>query len=121
METTVDLEPEAYRKAEVLAAERGQSIGQVLGDALLGRREALIETDTEGWPIIRTERPITSEQVKEWLAEDEEWEITRGDPNHPWYSVPESFEPGYPRVVRGPQGLPVVQLRPSLESAKGRG
>ena len=102
METTVELEPEAYRMAKALAAERGESLGKVLGDALLGRREAEIETDAEGWPIIRTERPIPSEQVKAWIEEDETREITRGDPHHSFHKpILTTDEQGFPQVDIG--------------------
>jgi hypothetical protein len=125
MVTTVDLDPEAYRLAQALAAERRQSIGKILSDAILsGQRSepAAEETSSDRSPselsAIPFEHPITTEEIRAMIAEDEEWEITRGDPHHPWNSVNEEFEPGYPRVITGPLGLPEVQLRPPSSSGK---
>lgn len=125
MVTTVDLDPEAYRLAQALAAERRQSIGKILSDAILSRQhsvpaadETSITQNSSGLPEIRFGRQITTEGIRAMIAEDEEWEIMRGDPRHPWYSVTEEFEPGYPRVTTGPLGLPEVQLRPPSSSGK---
>ena len=88
--------------AEALAAERGQSLGKVLGDALLGRGVARLETDAEGWPMIRTGKPITSEGVEAGIGEDETWEITRGDPHHPFHRpILTTDEQGFPQVDIG--------------------
>ena len=129
MELIVDLEPEALERAESLAAERGQSVGKVLSDALLGhhgsleRPEATLGVDAQGFPQIHIGRPITSEEIKAMIAEDEEWEITRGNPYHAWYGVDPDrtvFPEGYPRVVDGPLGLPEVQLGPPVSDIQKR-
>ena len=72
MVTTVDLDPEAYRLAEALAAKRRQSIGQVLSDAVLslGRDPGILEVDAQGWPIIRFGRPMTADNVRALTEED---------------------------------------------------
>lgn len=121
METTVDLEPEAFEKAQALAVERGQSIGKVLGDALLGhhsdmrRPSTRVESDEEGWPVIHNSGPITSEQVKAWIEEDETWGITHGDLHHPFHKpILTTDEQGFPQVDIG-RPLTLEEVRAAVE------
>lgn len=75
METVVDLDPEAYRVAQERAAAQGVTLGKVLGDALLGRVaespvEAKLETDGDGWPVLRFGHPLSIEEAKALVEED---------------------------------------------------
>ena len=124
METTVGLEPEAYRTAQSLVAERGQSLGKVLSDAVLAHHSGLrqgrfgVSRGTTGLPELRAGVPIDSDRIRAMIAEDEEWEIARGNPDRTGKgsNAGEVSEPspGYPRVVEGPLGLPEVQIVPPI-------
>lgn len=115
MELTVELETEALRKAESLAAERGQSLGKVLGDAILGQSSHEIVTNADGWPLIQTRGPITTEEIKAMIAEDETWEITRGDPHHPFHKpIVTMDEQGFPQVEIG-RPLTLQEVRAAVE------
>ena len=78
MNQTIELEAEAYALARRLAAERHRSIGRVLSDAVFDRVETGLPAvgevviDQYGWPVVRTGRRITSEEVRTMIAEDED-------------------------------------------------
>lgn len=75
MRTTVDLPPAVRRRAEELAAERGQSLSAVVAElvtrglAQIGE-PVVLETNPEtGFPLFRLGRPVTVEEVEEALDE----------------------------------------------------
>jgi hypothetical protein len=76
MVTTVDLDPEAYRLAEALAAKRRQSIGKVLSDAILLGQHSTLEGEpsvtrgSSGLPEIRFGEPTTLDEVQQAIEED---------------------------------------------------
>ena len=75
MELIIDLEPEALRRAESLAAERGQTIGKVLSDALLGRivpdGYPKVVVGPSGLPEIHLGRPVTLDEVREAIEDED--------------------------------------------------
>ena len=76
MRTTVNLEPEAYRLARALAAQRKLSVGSVLSEALLSQygppldKANSLTVDSEGFPILRLGRVITPEDVASAIEEE---------------------------------------------------
>ena len=69
MRTTVNLEPEAYRLARALAAQRNLSIGKILSEALLSQfkptsqNKSPLTIDSQGFPRLSVGKIITPEDV----------------------------------------------------------
>ena len=76
MRTTITLDERAYRLARAVAAQRHESVGKVLGDALLGKFDVAdtsvgqVVIDQFGFPTVRTGTVITNEDVAKAIAED---------------------------------------------------
>ncbi len=76
MRTTVNLEPEAYRLARALASKRRQSVGKILGDAVLSQfrpssaASTKVEADEHGFPSLYLGRPVTPEDVAAAIEEE---------------------------------------------------
>jgi hypothetical protein len=76
MRTTVDLDPEAYRIAQGLASQRHETLGKVLGDAIMDVSRPISSTPIvvrDGpfrLPMISLVRVITPEEVAETIEED---------------------------------------------------
>lgn len=75
MRTTVDLPPAVHRRAQALAAARGQSMSATIAELTARGLSQLdepitISTDERtGFPLISVGRPVTSEQVADLLDE----------------------------------------------------
>ncbi|MFN8129225.1 MAG: hypothetical protein U0R28_10540 [Candidatus Nanopelagicales bacterium] len=76
MRTTVDLPPDAHRRAKQLAAERHQSLSATLADlmirglASLGEPATVSTDPTTGFPVLTLGRPVTSADVAEALDDE---------------------------------------------------
>jgi len=76
MRTTITLELEAYRLARAIASQKNESVGKVLGDALIKTyrpdddKPLGFSVDASGWPRIRIGRVITPEDVAAAIEED---------------------------------------------------
>ena len=80
MRTTLDLSPWVHDTLADLAKKEDKTMSAV-ADRLLGRGllsenlpEGMAMDPLTGLAYIKGGPPITSEQVKEWIAEDEEWD-----------------------------------------------
>ena len=77
MRTTISLSPEVYRLARAIAYQKHQSLGKVLGDALMHQfapsddLAPRLETDSDGFPVIYIGRPISLQEVAEAIEEDD--------------------------------------------------
>lgn len=75
MRTTVDLPPAVRRRAELLAASRGQSLSATIAELTirgLGQLDEPIEIEVDvrsGFPVMSFGRRITSEDVAAALDE----------------------------------------------------
>lgn len=76
MRTTIDLDPRALDLARSAARTRKVSLGKILSDALFqvyapnkGRAEIVI--DDQGFPTIDIGRPITHDEVKTFLEDED--------------------------------------------------
>ena len=76
MRTTVDLSDEAYLLAKAVARDRRESLGKVMCELIIkgvqvpeGRVGEMRMVN--GWPVVDLGRPITNEEVLEFLAKDE--------------------------------------------------
>ena len=73
MRTTVDLEDRALKVAKAIAHKRQVSLGKVVSEAILDRycapetSETVLGTSAAGFPTFSTGRPITADEVKEFL------------------------------------------------------
>ena len=114
MKITVDLPYETYALAQTVAYQRDLELGDVLSEAVTNQfRDVTVPrpeltVDEHGFPVIHLGRKVTSEEVRAMIEEDEEWEITRGDPDHPYYR--DAYPEEEPTVMRGPTGLPEVRF-----------
>ena len=75
MRTTVDLTEEAYKAVKAMARERGESIGTVMSELILrGAQEPPVVMGklrlVDGWPVVSYGKRVTSEDVRDLLAED---------------------------------------------------
>jgi len=78
MRTTVDLSAEAYQTVRAIAKDRDESMGKVMSDLILkaanrpdpshGLGEIRL---VDGWPVVSIGRQISTEEVREFLAESE--------------------------------------------------
>ncbi|RYG34617.1 hypothetical protein EON81_15090 [bacterium] len=72
MELAVVLDPDAYRVAEALAAERHLSISKVVSDAVLRQRtETTVVKGALGLPEITFPRPLTDEDIRAAIEEED--------------------------------------------------
>lgn len=76
MRTTIDLTDEAYQLAKAAARERRESLGKAVSDLILKGAKGTPVPPGEirmvnGWPVVSIGRPVTSEEIAEFLAEDE--------------------------------------------------
>jgi hypothetical protein len=76
MRTTLTIEDSAYRLAQAVAQQKNQTVGKVLGDAIMERfgnptpESSGIVLDGDGFPTFRVGRPITPRDVQELIEED---------------------------------------------------
>lgn len=78
MRTTVDLNDEAYQAVKAIARDRDESMGKVMSELIM-KGACQPNSDhkvgeirmVDGWPVVSIGRPITNEEVLEFLAESE--------------------------------------------------
>ena len=78
MRTTVDLKDEAYQTVKAIARDRDESMGKVMSELIMkgacqpnpNHKVGEIRM-VNGWPVVSIGRPITSEEVRDFLDENE--------------------------------------------------
>ena len=72
MRTTVDLTPEAYHVAQIVARERKLSMGKVISEFILRRDPHELETgrSAAGFPVFASGKKVTSADVRSLLDEE---------------------------------------------------
>ena len=72
MRTTVDLTPEAYHVAQIVARERKLSLGKVISEFILRRdpSEMNPSRSAAGFPVFSSGKIVTSADVRSLLDED---------------------------------------------------
>jgi hypothetical protein len=74
MRTTLDLSEEAYHLAKAVALERNMSLGKVVSEFILQRRDSRFELPKQhseaGFPIFASGKQRTSEDVRVLLDEE---------------------------------------------------
>lgn len=77
MRTTIDLDPKAHKLAKALAHQRKVSLGKIVSEAIMERfcpeptRPVKYGISEAGFPTIDTGRPVTLEEVKAFLEEED--------------------------------------------------
>lgn len=75
MRTTIDLTDEAYQLAKAFAHDRRESLGKVVSELIVkgasGSGPVGQVRLVDGWPVINIGRPITMQEVQDFLDEDE--------------------------------------------------
>lgn len=77
MRTTIDLDPQALKVAKSAARARKVSLGKIFSEALLqvyapnATKKARIVVDEFGFPTLDIGRPITYEEVKAFLEDED--------------------------------------------------
>lgn len=76
MRTTVDLPPALHSRAKEIAAQRNESLSNVIGDlvvrglASLEDPNRVVPSPITGFPTIASGRPLTVEEVADLIDED---------------------------------------------------
>ena len=75
MRTTVDLTEVPYRAVKAMARERGDSMGKVISELILrGAHEPPVVMGklrmVDRWPVVSYGKRVSSEDVRDLLAED---------------------------------------------------
>lgn len=76
MRTTIDLTDEAYQIAKGYAHDRRETLSKVVSDLILKGAKGTTVPPGEirmvnGWPVVSVGRPVTSEEIADFLAQDE--------------------------------------------------
>ena len=77
MRTTLNLDPSALELAKSAARIRKVSLGQIFSEALLqvyapnSTKKVRVRVDESGFPTFSVGRPITYEEVKAFLEEED--------------------------------------------------
>ena len=76
MRTTVDLPPDVHRRVKEIAARRGTSLSNVIGDlavrglASLDDPHRVVASPVTGFPTVSSGRALTLEDVADLIDED---------------------------------------------------
>ncbi len=77
MRSTVDLPPEVHRRVKLIAAQRNESLSNVIRDlavrglAALDDPERVVPSPITGFPTISSGRSFTADEIAELIDEDE--------------------------------------------------